>query len=79
MKSTKLLVVMVVLQSLVLLGQWTSSGPVTPARAQIPDGGAQRNLTVDELKALNGRVDKLIGLLESGKVMVRVAPPEDKK
>ncbi len=77
MNTTRLLVVIVVLQGLILLGQWTGQGPVTPAHAQIPDAGAQRREIVSELRTMNGKMDKLIGLLESGKV--QVALPEARK
>lgn len=79
MKSTKLLAVIVVLQGLILLGQWTGSGPVTPAWAQIPDAAAQRMETVNELKSLNAKVDRLIDLLGSGKVQVQVVKTEEKE
>jgi len=78
MKTTKLLIAIVVLQSLILLGQWTGYGPVSPAHAQVPDAGAQRLQIVDELKALNAKMDKLIETLESGKVQVKLAGHEEK-
>jgi len=79
MNSTRLLVVILVLQVLILASQWTSSGPVTPAYAQIPDAGAQRNQVIDELKSLNGKMDKLVDLLASGKLQVQVAKPDEKE
>jgi hypothetical protein len=79
MKSTKLLAVIVVLQGLILLSQWTGSGPVTPAWAQIPDSGSQRNELINELKSLNGKVDKLVEVLSSGKLQVQVAKPDEKQ
>jgi hypothetical protein len=81
MKSTKLLVAVVVLQSLVLLGQWTGGGGVPliqRAEAQIPDAGGQRQQIIDELKGLNAKVDKLIDVLDSGKLNVK-ATVEEKK
>lgn len=79
MNTTKLLVTVVVLQAMILLGQWTGSGPVTPAYGQIPDAGAQRSQMVDELRALNGKMDRLIGLLEGGKVQVSLPKPDERK
>ncbi|MGE5611626.1 MAG: hypothetical protein ACM359_20430 [Bacillota bacterium] len=79
MTTTRLLTVIAVLQGLILLGQWTSSGPVTPAMAQIPDAGGQRNQIIDELKALNAKVDRLTEALNSGKIQIRVAKQEDEK
>jgi hypothetical protein len=79
MQSSKLLVAVLVLQGLVLVGQWTGQGPVTPAHAQIPDAGNQRQAMLDELKNLNQKMDKLVQTLESGKVQVRVGPSDEKK
>jgi hypothetical protein len=52
---------------------------VSPAQAQIPDAGAQRMETIKELQTLNGKMDKLIGILESGKLEVRVTQADDNK
>ena len=79
MQSSKLLAAVLVLQGLVLVGQWTSHGPVTPAHAQIPDAGGQRQQMVDELKNLNQKMDKLVQTLESGKVQVRIGSADGKK
>ncbi len=79
MKTNRLLVAVVVLQGLILLGQWTGNGLLMPAQAQIPDGGSQRREMVDELRTLNGKVDKLIEVLNSGKLQVQVAKPDEKQ
>jgi hypothetical protein len=80
MKTVKLLTVVVVLQALILVGQWGGApSVVTPAHAQIPDAGGQRLEIIAELKALNARVDKLQGFLESGKLEVRTAPADENK
>lgn len=78
MRPTAMLVLIVVLQALVLLGQWTGGGPISAVHAQVPDAGAQRNQMLDELKSLNAKMDRLIELLESGKVQVRVITPDEK-
>ena len=78
MKMSKLLVAVIVLQSLILISQWTGSSPVTPAYGQIPDAGGQRQQIIDELKTLNGKMDRLADTLKSGEVQVRV-PKDDKK
>jgi len=77
--SSKLLAVIVVLQGLILLGQWTGSGPVTPAMAQIPDAGGQRIQIIEELRSLNAKVDKLADTLRSGEVQVKVVAADEKK
>lgn len=80
MKNAKLLTAVLVLQGLILAGQWLG-GPsiVSPAHAQIPDSGALKVETLKELQALNGKMDKLIGILESGKLEVRVAGADENK
>jgi hypothetical protein len=79
MKSTKLLTVVVVLQGLILLGQWLGSPSVLPtAQAQVPDAGGQRVQMIKELEALNAKTERLITMLESGKVTVRVSNMEEK-
>ena len=78
MKSSKLLVAVIVLQSLILISQWTGNSPVTPAYGQIPDAGGQRQQIIDELKTLNGKMDRMMDTLKSGDVQVRM-PKEDKK
>ena len=76
--SSKLLVAVIVLQSLILISQWTGQSPVTPAFGQIPDAGGQRQQIIDELKTLNGKMDRMHETLKSGEVQVRV-PKDDKK
>ena len=81
MNSSKLLIAIIVLQSLILLSQWT--GPATTAHAardaNLPDPGARQLAMVDELKALNAKVERLHGLLQSGEVRVRVERQEERK
>lgn len=80
MKTTRLLTFVLVLQGLILAGQWLGvPSAVTPAQAQIPDAGGQRNEIIRELNHLNGKMEKLIGILESGKLEVKVAATDDTK
>lgn len=80
MKTTKLLTVVLLLQGLILMGQWLGApAMVSQAQAQVPDAGAQRVEMITELKGLNARMDKLISVLESGKLEVKVAPADDNK
>jgi len=69
--TSKLLVAVVVLQGLILAGQWTGSGPISPAHAQIPDAAGQREKMIDELKTLNGKMDAMVELLKSGEIRVK--------
>ena len=79
MKTGKLLVAVIVLQALILVSHWTGTSPVTPAYGQIPDAGGQRQQIIDELKTLNGKMDRLVETLKSGDVQVHVAKPDEKK
>ena len=78
-KTNKLLAAIIVMQGLTLLGQWVNPTYTAPAQAQIPDAGAQRAQVIDELRGINAKLDKLIDLLDGGKVQVHVSPADDKK
>jgi hypothetical protein len=81
MKTSKLLVAVIVLQSLILVSQWSRQSTSileSTAFGQIPDAGGQRQQIIDELKTLNGKMDGLMSTLKSGDVQVKV-PKEDKK
>ena len=80
MKSTKLLVAIVGLQVLTVAGQWLGQpSVVSTASAQVPDAGAQRIEMIDQLKAMNAKLDRLVSLLESGKLQVQTATENDTK
>jgi outer membrane murein-binding lipoprotein Lpp len=80
MKTTQLLTVVVILQGLILAGQWLGAPALTtPARAQIPDPGAQQQQVIKELQALNAKMDRMVGIFESGKLEVRVAGADENK
>ncbi len=79
--SSKLIGVMIVLQGLILLGQFTGAGPIRSALAEdrfLPDPASRQLQMIDELKSLNGKMDKLLDSLESGKVQVKVVPSDEK-
>ncbi|HSV12721.1 MAG TPA: hypothetical protein VLI90_00575 [Tepidisphaeraceae bacterium] len=79
--TAKWLGVIVVLQVVTLAGQWAgvSIGAATPAHAQLPDAGAQRNDMIAELKGVNERLDRLTAVLSSGNLQVKVAKSDDNK
>lgn len=80
MNSSKILIAVAVMQAMTLLAVWGGRPTWEPtAQAQIPDPGAQNLQVIDQLKALNGKMDRLLGLLESGKLQVRMVSPDDKK
>ncbi|MGH7177985.1 MAG: hypothetical protein ACREJC_11435 [Tepidisphaeraceae bacterium] len=78
MKATRLLAIVLALQVLTLLGQWFGPQWTSPASAQVPDAGAQRLQMIEELRAMNGRLDKLMDVLQDGKLQVRVVSPDIK-
>ena len=78
-KTTKLLVALVVLQALALLGIWSNQSILPAAHAQGVDPGAQRMQQLDELKAINAKLDKIAVLLEGGKVQVHVVNDDEQK
>ncbi len=68
-------VAVVVVSQLVILATLWTGGP-RPAAAQVPDAGAQQQAVIDQLKATNEKLDKLVDLLASGNLQVRTAPPQ---
>jgi hypothetical protein len=76
--TPRLLTAVLVLQGLTLVGLWTGQPSAGDARAAIPDPGAQREAMVAELKVTNEKLDRLVSLLESGKLKV-VVENEDEK
>jgi len=74
MKSSKLLAVVIVLQGLILLGQWAGQPAASTARAdvQLPNPSERQMAILDELKSMNGKLDRLVGLLQSGDMKVKV-------
>jgi hypothetical protein len=83
MKTNKLLVVIIALQGLMLIGQWTGNSSYLPsAQAQIPDPGARQVQMVDTLKSIDSKLDKLdaiVGILQGGELQVKVAKTEETK
>ena len=81
MKTSRLLGIVIVLQALILLGQWTGQPAATTARAdqQLPNPSERQLAIVDELKTLNGKMDHLISLLQSGDAKVEVTRVDKNK
>jgi hypothetical protein len=81
MKSSRILAIIVVLQALILLGQWSGQPALRSAQADttLPNPGERQMAILDELKTLNGKVDRLIGILQGGDLQVKVAKDDQKK
>jgi hypothetical protein len=80
MKSStpKLLGIVIALQVMLLIGQWVNPSAST-AMAQVSNPSERQYAMIDELKSLNSKVDRLISLLQSGNVEVKVAKTDAKK
>ena len=83
MKTSKLLASILALQIVLLLQFWLGS-PISPARAQIPDAGAQQLQLINELKTNNDllkdiddKLDKMGAVFQSGKLQVVVSKPDE--
>ena len=79
MKTSRLLGVVIVLQVLTLAGQWVSPSYTTTAHAQAYDPARDRQQTLDELRSMNSKFDKLTDILTSGELQVRVVNPDETK
>ena len=79
MKTQKLLVVVIALQGLLLLGQWTGNGYLTSANAQVPDPANRQMQMIEELHQLNDKLDSVITILKDGEVNVKVTNPDENK
>jgi hypothetical protein len=79
MKATRLLLAIAILQALTLVTLWKGdTGFTSAAHAALPEPGADRKEMVNELKAMNDKLASIQKLMESGKLQVVVAPPDDK-
>jgi hypothetical protein len=79
MKTSRLLGVVIVLQGMILAGQWLGGPSLGTAQAQITDPGRDRIQMLDELRSTNAKLDKLIDLLGSGDVQVKVVQSDDNR
>ena len=71
MNTNRLLAAVLVLQVVTLAGQW--GGHARDARADLPpDPGAQRVAQTEALKSIDSKLERLIGLLDGGRLKVEV-------
>ena len=74
--TSRWLGIIVLLQIVTMLSQWTA---IPNARAQVPDAGAQQQQIIDQLRGTNEKLEKVISILSSGKLQVRMAKSDDSK
>lgn len=79
MKSSKLLGVVIVLQGLILVGQWSGQPSAGTAKADItlPNPGERQLAIIDELKNVNSKLDKIYGTLTGGDMTVKAVVVKD--
>jgi hypothetical protein len=77
-KSQKLLTGVLVLQGLLLAGQWLGQPSLGQARGEgnIMNPSERQIQMIEELRALNAKVDKMNATLTSGEMTVKVAKDE---
>jgi hypothetical protein len=79
MNTNRLLAAVLVLQVVTLAGQWGGKPAyLSDARADLPDPAAQRAAQTEEFKAMNQKLDRLVSILESGRLKVEVTNLGDK-
>ena len=80
MKTTRILLVIAVLQALTLLTLWKGDVISSPVKAAVPDSGVgDIKLVVSEVKNTNEKLDAILKYMESGKLQVQVSAPEKNK
>jgi len=79
MKIERMLVVVIVLQLMVLASQWVGQPMIPAAHAQNFNPVERQLAILDEAKSTNTKLDKLIAVLQSGDVQVKVVKDEEKK
>ena len=77
MRKEHMLLVVIAVQAALIAGMMFGEARQS-AVAQIPDQGAQLQKVIDETKQVNAKLDRIVTILESGKLQVKVAEPEAK-
>jgi len=81
MQMSKFSVAMLSLQVLTVGCLLTMQSPtiLPAAHGQVMDSGGQRQQMVEELKAINTKMDRLLTVLEGGKLQVQANTPDEQK
>ena len=78
-RTNKLLGAIVVLQGLILLGQWSGGVSLPQAAAQVPDPANRQMQMIDQLTQINGKLDQVVQVLQGGDLQVKVVKAEENK
>jgi len=74
MKTDKLLTMVLIMQGLTLAGQYAGPiGSATVVRADIPNPAERQLALLEEAHQTNAKLDKLISLIQSGEIQVKIA------
>ncbi len=79
MKIERMLAVVVVLQVLILISQWTGQPSASTARAQNFNPVERQMAILDEAKSTNAKLEKILSYLQSGDMTVKVAKEDKEK
>jgi len=80
MKTNRMLGVVIVLQVVILAGQWLQGPTMLPAaRADLPNPQADRQAMLDEQKATNAKLDQIVSILQAGNLQVKVVQSDEQK
>jgi len=81
MKTERLLVIVIVLQLVMLAGQWLGNGPkmLPAAQAEPFNAGADRQAMIDVLKSIDSKLESMNSILNSGNLQVKVQQPDEHK
>ena len=80
MKTNRLLVIIIVLQGIILAGQWLEGPRMLPtAQAEPFNAGADRQAMLDALKGIDSKLDSVVSILNSGNLQVKVQQSDEHK
>lgn len=81
MKTSKMLGFVIVMQVVIMLGQWMGQPAPRTASAdvQLPNPSERQLAILDELKTLNGKMDRLLEVAQSGDMKVEVTKVDRSK
>ena len=73
MNTNRLLAAVLALQVVTLAGQWGGKPAyVSDARADVPNPAERQLAQTEELKSINQKLDRLVSVLEGGRLKVEV-------